>query len=71
MPEESWHVVVLQYRPVIVQDGQIGAGVVVEVVGGASVVIVVDDGGQQTCEDLEIWQPRLVRKRVDSESNIG
>ena len=43
-PEEGGHVVVLQDGLVVVEDGQVGGGLDVEVVGGPGVVVVVDDG---------------------------
>ena len=47
------------YWSVVVEDGQLRAGLNVEVVGGARVVVVVDDGRQKNTEYLEIWQPGL------------
>jgi hypothetical protein len=53
-PEESGDVVVLEDCPVVVEDGQVGAGVDVEVVGGAGVIEVVDHGGDERSENLLI-----------------
>ena len=39
---------------VVVHDGQGGAGLHVEVVGGARVVEVVDDRREEECEDLKV-----------------
>ena len=46
--------VVLEDGLVVVHDGEVGAGLDVEVVGGARVVVVVDDGGEEEGEDLKI-----------------
>ena len=50
---------VFKDRFVVVEECEAGAGLDVEVVGGARVVEVVDDGGEQQGEDLEVWQPGL------------
>ena len=60
-PEEGGHVMVLQDSFVVVEDGEAGLGLDVEVVGGAGVVEVVNDGGEEESEDLEVGQPRLGR----------
>ena len=57
--EEGCHMVILQDRFVVVEDGEVGAGLDMEVVGGAGVVVVVDDGGEEQGEDLEVGQPVL------------
>ena len=62
LPEEGGDVVVLEDGLVVVHDGEVGAGLDVEVVGGAGVVVVVDDGGEEEGEDLKIWEPRLGRE---------
>ena len=46
-------------RSVVIEDGQLGAGLDMEVVGGAGVVVVVDDGGQEDAEYLQVRQPGL------------
>ena len=51
--------VVLQDCPVIVEEGETGARVDVEVVGGSCVVEVVDDGGEQQSKHLKVRQPFL------------
>ena len=48
---------------VVVHDGQGGAGLHVEVVGGAGVVEVVDDRREEESEDLKVRKPGLGRKR--------
>ena len=53
---------VFQDGPVVVEDGQVGGRVDVEVVGGAAVVEVVDDGGHQRGEDLKVRQPFLTER---------
>ena len=58
-PEEGGHVVVLQHRLVIVDDGQVRGGLDMEVVGGPAVVVVVDDGGEEEGEDLQVGHPVL------------
>ena len=58
-PEEGGHVVVLQDGLVVVEDGQVGGGLDVEVVGGPGVVVVVDDGGEEEGEDLQVGHPVL------------
>ena len=63
-PEEGGHVVVLQDGLVVVEDGQVGGGLDVEVVGGPGVVVVVDDGGEEEGEDLQVRHPVL-------ESSLG
>ena len=45
---------VFKDRFVVVEECEAGAGLDVEVVGGARVVEVVDDGGEQQGEDLEV-----------------
>jgi hypothetical protein len=52
-------VVILQHCTVVVEDGQLRAGVDVKVVGGARVVKVVDHGRHQRREDLQIGNPVL------------
>ena len=51
-------------RSVVIEDGQLGAGLDVEVVGGAGVVVVVDDGGQEDAEYLQVRQPGLHRSHT-------
>ena len=51
-------------RSVVIEDGQLGAGLDVEVVGGAGVVVVVDDGGQEDTEYLQVRQPGLHRSHT-------
>ena len=46
-------------RFVVIEDGQLGAGLDMEVVGGAGVVVVVDDGGEEDAEYLQVRQPGL------------
>ena len=46
-------------RSVVIEDGQLGAGLDMEVVGGAGVVEVVDDGGEEESKDLEVGEPVL------------
>ena len=46
-------------RSVVIEDGQLGAGLDMEVVGGAGVVVVVDDGGQENTEYLQVREPGL------------
>ena len=58
-PEEGGYVVVLQDGLVVVEDGQVGGGLDVEVVGGPGVVVVVDDGGEEEGEDLQVGHPVL------------
>ena len=58
-PEECGHVMVLQHRLVIVDDGQVRGGLDVEVVGGAGVVVVVDHGRHQQAEYLQVRHPVL------------
>ena len=58
-PEEGGHVVVLQHRLVVVDDGQVRGGLDVEVVGRPGVVVVVDDGGEEEREDLQVRHPVL------------
>ena len=55
---------ILQDSFVVVEDGEAGLGLDVEVVGGAGVVEVVDDGGEEQGEDLEVGQPRLGRGQI-------
>ena len=57
--EEGCDVVILKDGFVVVEDGEVGLGLDVEVVGGAGVVVVVDDGGEEQGEDLEVGQPVL------------
>ena len=45
---------VLEDGLVVVHDGEVGAGLDVEIVGGARVVVVVDDGGEEEGKDLEV-----------------
>ena len=52
---------VLQDGLVVVEDGEVGLGLDVEVVGGAGVVEVMDDGREKQGEYLEVGQPRLRR----------
>ena len=54
--------VILEDRPVVVEDGEVGARVDVEVVGRAGVVKVVDDGRHQAGENLQIGEPRLKKR---------
>ena len=61
---------------VVVHDGEVGAGLDVEVVGGAGVVEVVDDRREEESEDLKVRKPGLGRKRslqlsCDPISRIG
>ena len=58
-PEEFCHMMILQYCPVIVEDGKRGTRLDVEVVGGAGVVIVMNDGREEERKNLEIRQPVL------------
>ena len=51
-------------RSVVIEDGQLGAGLDMEVVGGAGVVVVVDDGGQEDAEYLQVRQPGLHRSHL-------
>ena len=51
--------VVLEDGPVIVEDGEAGSRLDVEVVGGAGVVVVVDDGREEEGEHLQVRQPVL------------
>ena len=51
-------------RSVVIEDGQLGAGLDMEVVGGAGVVVVVDDGGQENAEYLQVRQPGLHRSHL-------
>ena len=51
-------------RSVVIEDGQLGAGLDMEVVGGAGVVVVVDDGGQEDTEYLQVRQPGLHRSHL-------
>ena len=46
--------VVLEDGLVVVHDCEVGAGLDVEVVGGARVVVVVDDGGEEEGKDLKV-----------------
>ena len=57
--KEGGHVMVFLDRSVVIEDGQLGAGLDMEVVGGAGVVVVVDDGGQEDAEYLQVGQPGL------------
>ena len=57
--EEGCDVVVLQDGFVVVEDGEVGGGLDMEVVGGAGVVVVVDDGGEEQGEDLKVGEPVL------------
>ena len=50
---------VLQNSPIIVEDGQAGTRLDVEVVGGSRVVIIMDDGREEEGKNLEIRQPVL------------
>ena len=45
---------ILQDGLVVVHDGEVGAGLDVEVVGGARVVVVVDDGGEEEGKYLKV-----------------
>ena len=45
---------ILQDGLVVVHDGEVGAGLDVEVVGGARVVVVVDDGREEEGKDLKV-----------------
>ena len=58
-PEEGRDVMILEDRSVVVEDGQLRAGVDVEVVCRARVVEVVDHGRDQRSEDLQIRNPVL------------
>ena len=58
-PEEFCHMMILQYCPVIVEDGKRGTRLDVEVVGGAGVVIVMNNGREEERKNLEIRQPVL------------
>ena len=46
--------VVFEDGLVVVHDGEVGAGLDVEVVGGARVVVVVDDRGEEEGKDLKV-----------------
>ena len=59
VPEERWHVVILEHCPVVVEEGEVWGWVDVEAVGGAAVVVVVDDGRQEGGEHLQVGQPVL------------
>ena len=48
---------VLEDGLVVVHYGEVGAGLDVEVVGGARVVVVVDDRGEEEGKDLNVSQP--------------
>ena len=52
--KEGGDVMILLDRSVVVEHGQLGAGLDVEVVGGARVVVVVNDGREQNAEYLQI-----------------
>ena len=52
--KEGGDVMILLDRSVVVEHGQLGAGLDVEVVGGAGVVVVVDHGGEENAEYLQI-----------------
>ena len=54
-------------RFVVIEDGQLGAGLDMEVVGGAGVVVVVDDGGEEDGEYLQVRQPGLETERERSD----
>ena len=53
---------ILEHCSVVVEDGQPGPGVDVEVVGRPAVVKVMNDRSQQTRKDLQIRQPILKSK---------
>ena len=46
-------------RSVVIEDGQLGAGLDVEVVGCSGMIVVVDDGGEENTEYLQVRQPGL------------
>ena len=55
---------ILEDRSVVVEDGQLRAGVDVEVVCRARVVEVVDHGRDQRSEDLQIRNPVLEERET-------
>ena len=50
---------VFKDRFVVVEECEAGAGLDVEVVGGAGMIVVVDDGGEENTEYLQVRQPGL------------
>ncbi len=50
---------ILKDGPVVIEDGEAGPRLDVEVVGRSCVVVVVDDGREEKGEDLQIREPVL------------
>lgn len=52
LPESGANVVILEHRPIVVQQSFIRSGHDVKIIGGARMLEVVNDGGDQGGEDF-------------------
>lgn len=59
LPERGGNVVVLEDRPIVVEERRVRAWHHVEVVGGPRVLQIMDQSGEQRGENLHIRQPIL------------